>query len=67
MYKNEKDGTYSLILRQEKTLPEDFNKVCNILSEYGSGTSFSPAKQAYLEEHGGCMIPQNALTQLTKI
>ncbi len=67
LYKNEKDGTYSLILRQEKTLPEDFNKVCNILSEYGSGTSFSPAKQAYLEEHGGCMIPQNALTQLTKI
>ncbi|HIX28196.1 MAG TPA: adaptor protein MecA [Candidatus Blautia stercoravium] len=67
LYKNEKDGTYYLILRQEKTPPEDFNKVCNMLSEYGKGIAFSPAKQAYLEEHGGCMISHNALTQLTKI
>lgn len=67
LYKNEKEQTYSLILHQDHTSPEDFNKVCNILSEYGKGFSFSPAKEAYLGEHGNCVIPSDALRKLTTI
>lgn len=67
LYKEEKSGYYSLILHQLDTSPEDFNKVCNMLSEYGKGKSSSPAKEAYLTEHGGCMIAENALQKLTQI
>lgn len=67
LYKDEKNGTYSLILHQSETSPENFNKVCNMLSEYGKGRSSSPAKEAFLMEHGGCMIPEAALNKLAQI
>ena len=34
LYKDGKTGEYNLILHQEGTSPENFNKVCNMLSEY---------------------------------
>ena len=67
LYKDEKNNTYSLVLHQEETSPEDFNRVCNMLSEYGKGSPFSPAKQAYFKEHGVCILPSKALTHLTQI
>lgn len=67
LYKDEKSGSYSLILHQAGTSPEDFNKVCNVLSEYGKRRSSSPAKEAFLIEHGGCMIPEAALSKLSQI
>ena len=67
LYKNDKTGEYNLILHQEGTSPENFNKVCNMLSEYGKGISLSPAREAYLAEHGGCIISENALEKLTTI
>lgn len=67
LYKDEKNGTYSLILHQKGTTPEDFNKVCNILSEYGKSKPSSPAKEAYLTEHGCVIIPKNALQKLTQL
>lgn len=67
LYKDERTGFYSLVLHQEGTSPEDFNRVCNMLSEYGKGSSFSPAKEAYFAEHGGCIISENALLKLAEI
>ena len=67
LYKDTQNGSYSLILHQAETSPEDFNKVCNMLSEYGKGHSSSPAKEAFLMEHGGCMIPEAALNKLAQI
>ena len=67
LYKDAQNGSYSLILHQAETSPEDFNKVCNMLSEYGKGHSSSPAKEAFLMEHGGCMIPEAALNKLAQI
>jgi len=64
LYKNSKTNSYSLIIHQSGKSPEDFNKVCNILSEYGQGKSFSPAGEAYLKEHGNCIIENEALQQL---
>ena len=67
LYKDEAKGLYSLILHQADTSPEDFNKVCNMLSEYGKGCPSSPAKEAFLLEHGSCMIPEAALNKLSQI
>lgn len=67
LYKDDKTGEYGLILHQEGTSPEDFNRVCNMLSEYGRGTSLSPGREAYLSEHSRYVISENALEKLINI
>lgn len=66
LYKDSADGRYQLVVRQSSCSPEDFNKVCNILSEYGTGKAFSLSGEAYLKEHGD-LIAENALQQLIKL
>lgn len=66
LYKDSSDGRYQLVLHQSQYSPEEFNKVCNILSEYGNGRAFSAAGEAHLKEHGE-LIVSSALQQLTQI
>ena len=66
LYKDSSDGRYQLVLHQSEYSPEEFNKVCNILSEYGSGRAFSAAGEAHLKEHGE-LISSSALQQLTQL
>ena len=61
---NEPSKSYQLVLHQSALTPEAFNKVCNILSEYGRSESFSPAREAWTAEHGHALITGNALQQL---
>ena len=63
LYREGEDGVYQLVLHQSDCTPEEFNKVCNILSEYGIGRAFTPAGEAYLREHG-TLIVENALQKL---
>ncbi len=63
LYKNQ-NQTYTLILHQAGIEPTDFNKICNILSEYGSGKSSTAAHEAYLQEHAEIIIANQALQQL---
>lgn len=63
LYKNKTDGFYHLVLHQSSHSPEEFNKVCNILSEYSSSRSFSPSGEAHLQEHGEVITP-NAIQTL---
>lgn len=65
LYKDE-NALYQLIVHQSSCTAEDFNKVCNILSEYGSGRAFTPAGEAHLKEHGE-LILSKALQQLAKL
>lgn len=67
LYKDKKADTYSLLLHQDQTSPEDFNRVCNMLSEYGNGKKLSPAREAFLAEHEGCILPTEALQKLILI
>ena len=57
---------YCLVLHQDGASPEDFNKICNILSEYGDGSAFTEAGEAYLVEHAE-LISGNALAFLAEI
>lgn len=66
LYKETSDGKYRLVIHQSDCSPEEFNKVCNILSEYGKGKAFTSAGEAYLKEHGD-IISANALQQLTQL
>lgn len=63
LYKDAGNSGYQLVLRQSSCTAEEFNKVCNILSEYGMGRAFSPAGEAHLQEQGE-LIARNALQQL---
>ena len=65
LYKDE-DSLYQLVVHQSSCTAEEFNKVCNILSEYGSSRAFTPAGEAYLKEHGE-LISRKALQQLAKL
>jgi adapter protein MecA 1/2 len=65
LYKGELEG-YRLIVQQSDCSPEKFNKVCNILSEYGTGRKCSQAGQAYLAEHGD-LILEDALKNLARV
>ena len=66
LYREGEDGGYQLVLHQSDCTPEEFNKVCNILSEYGVGGAFTPAGEAYLREHG-TLIAENALQKLLEL
>ena len=60
-------NTYELVLHKSGCTPEAFNKVCNMLSEYGQGKAFSVAGEAHLKEHGKVILENNALQQLAKL
>jgi len=61
------DDTYELVLHKSGCSPEIFNKVCNMLSEYGQGKAFSIAGEAHLKEHGKAILINNALQQLASL
>ena len=67
VYHNTEEGVYILVLHQSDTEPEAFNRVCNILSEYGVPDAFTPVRAAWLEEHGSVMLSGRALQKLAEL
>jgi Negative regulator of genetic competence, sporulation and motility len=67
LYKDPKTGNYSLIIKKSLHTPEEFNKICNILSEYATNAKHTNATEAHLKEHAVLLIHQNALQQLAQI
>ena len=65
LYKNPDTQEYCLIVRKSFHTPEEFNKVCNILSEYSSAAKSVPASESYLEEHYEPVIKNDALQSLS--
>ena len=66
LYKDPADEIYKLVIHQSSLSPEEFNKVCNILTEYGRGKAFTVSGEAYLKEHGE-LISVSALQQLVQL
>lgn len=61
LYKDEKSQTYHLVLSKSAHTPQEFNKVLNIASEYGTKESFSTEKENFFREHYKIMIDGSAL------
>ena len=61
LYKDLQRNCYVLVLQKSKHTPQEFNKVCNIISEYAIAVKFTPAIGAYLKEHGKLIIKGNAI------
>ena len=67
LYRYGNEDSYQLILHQSGQSPEDFNRVCNQLSEYARGEAYSMAGEAYLKEHAKCIISDQALRKLAQL
>ena len=67
LYKNQRNGRYYLFLHKNNLSAINFNKVCNILSEYGQQETCTPATEAYFAEHITCLLRNNALQTLASI
>lgn len=67
LYQESRGGDYLLAVHQSSYTPEEFNKVCNILSEFGKGCSFSCAGEAHLQEHAQVIIDREALQKLNTL
>lgn len=67
LYKDTGMGVYILALTQSDHTTNDFNRICNMLSEYGSLENSSGASLAFLEEHCELMISAQAVQQLAAL
>jgi adapter protein MecA 1/2 len=67
LYKDGHNGKYLLALNQGRVKPEEFNKACNILSEYGNAQKALPSGGSYLEEHYTLLIRNHALRSLADL
>ena len=67
LYKDEQEEMYLLALAQSDHSAADFNRICNMLSEYGALERASGATFAFLEEHCETFLSGNAVQQLSNI
>lgn len=65
LYKDERGQKYLLVLTQGESGRDDFDRVSNIISEYGNLQRAMPASRTFLEEHFEALIPDNALKILS--
>jgi adapter protein MecA 1/2 len=67
LYKNVKKNRFYLMLHNSEHTPQEFNKVCNIISEYARQKNYTGAIGAFFEEHGKLIIRANALQTLAAL
>lgn len=65
VYKNPAQGKYYLVITKSDHTPEDFNKVCNIISEYGRPERTTYASPAYYQEHFEIIVKDKAIQILS--
>lgn len=67
LYKDSRENCYLLLLSHPQKDAADFNRCCNVLSEYGSFVKVSASTPSYLDEHCDTVIPEKALQTLSQI
>lgn len=67
LFKNQEDQNYYLLLKKADTDAEQFNKICNVLSEYALQVSYTPGMEEYFTEHMEVILPQMAIQNLSTL
>jgi adapter protein MecA 1/2 len=65
LYKNPVNSTYYLVIYMSEHTPEEFNRICNIVSEYGNTARTAYASSSYFEEHFEVIVRNQALQILS--
>ena len=67
LYFDKDAGLYVLAMTQSNQESSEFNKVCNMMSEYGTIEKASSITLAFLEEHCNVVVSANAIQKLGTI
>lgn len=67
LYKQESMKKYYLLVSKSSQSPEEFNKVCNILSEYAAQQTYTVGMDAFIKEHYRVLLAENALQVLAEL
>ena len=67
VYKDMQTNRYYLFLHKSQHTPEEFNKVCNMVTEYGVQRKYTPAQEGYFKEHGKMILKEQALQILNSL
>ena len=67
LYKDPAENIYILALTQSEHTTKDFNRICNMLSEYGTLEKAGGAALAFLEEHCSTIVSPDAVQKLASI
>lgn len=67
LYKKPDTYHYYLVLKSEMMSVETFNRVCNILAEYGTKVKCEYTTESYYQEHYEIMISNHALQSLYQL
>ena len=65
LYKDEVSSNYYLVLHMSDHTPEEFNRICNVISEYGTPVSTGYASLSYFAEHFKPIVKADAVQTLT--
>lgn len=64
LYKHPINGNLYLIVHKGTHTPEEYNRVCNTLSEYGTQHRYGAGTDSYMKEHYKLIIASDALDKL---
>lgn len=67
LYKDESRGGYLLLITPDSRSASEFNRICNLISEYGRPEKAALSARAYLEEHYEPLIKDHAIESLAQI
>lgn len=67
LYRLPGNGEYRLVISKSGHTPEEFNRICNTVSEYGWVLKYSAGTEAYLLEHASTIIGAHALQKLSQL
>ena len=67
LYKDNSSGMYILALAPTDHSASEFNKICNMLSEYASPEKAEPSVLAFLEEHCAIIVSADAVQKLSAL
>ena len=67
LYKDTAENVYILAIMQSDHSINDFNRICNMLTEFGTLEKSSGASLAFLEEHCESLLSNDAIQQLSAI
>ena len=67
LYKDNVNSIYYLVVNKSGHSPEEFNRICNILTEYGVRENTTSSREAFFMEHFTPMIKEDALQILSTL
>ena len=67
LYRDASSNKYYLVAHKSEHTPKEFNKVCNIISEYAYQKNYVPANEAFFKEHGNVIIEEAAIQTLVAL